>query len=179
MPEAVLTILKLCLLALLYLFFLRVLRAVWSEVREPAAAPAVTSSRRDARRARSAAPPAPPAPVSASPAATPARRSKGRGSRSAKAPRELVVMAPESLAGITAKLGDELTIGRGSDSTIVVEDSYVSQTHTRVTRRDGRFFVEDLGSTNGTYLNRERVTAPTIVHRGDHLQLGNVVVEIR
>ena len=40
MPEAVLTILKLCLLALLYLFFLRVLRAVWSEVREPAAAPA-------------------------------------------------------------------------------------------------------------------------------------------
>lgn len=192
MPEQVLTILKLCLLALLYLFFLRVLRAVWSEVREPAT-PSSGGLRQ--RRKVTKAPAAVPRPVTtngaavvtgavtgaATGAATAGSSGKrpSRVTRSGRAPRELVVVGPEHLAGASARLDAEVTIGRGRPATIVVDDSYVSQAHTRLTPRDGRVFVEDLGSTNGTYLNSRRVTAPAIVHRGDRLQVGNVMLEVR
>lgn len=73
----------------------------------------------------------------------------------------------------------DTTIGRADDCTLVIEDQYASQVHTRVFASDGSWCVEDLGSTNGTYVNRRKVTGPTVVHRGDRIQLGNVVVEVR
>jgi pSer/pThr/pTyr-binding forkhead associated (FHA) protein len=54
----------------------------------------------------------------------------------------------------------------------------VSQLHTRVFRRDGQFMVEDLGSTNGTYLNRQKVSGPMVMQRGDKLKVGNTVLEL-
>lgn len=189
MPEQVLTILKLCLLALVYLFFLRVLRAVWSEVQEPSALPG--AGKRTRRRApASGTPPRPPstakgaavgagAVAGVAGAAAGAPRRPGRNARGDRAPKEIVVVGPEHMAGASARLDAEVTIGRGGPATIVVDDSYVSQAHTRLTPRDGRCFVEDMGSTNGTYLNGRRVTAPAIVHRGDRLQLGNVLLEVR
>ncbi len=156
MPDSLLTILKLCFLALLYLFFLRVIRAVWAEMSgAPAAAPA-------------------PAP------APRAQRSWGGSSRSnGKAGGRLRVLEPADRKGQTYELADELTVGRAGGCQITLDDTYVSQLHARLFRRDGQLYVEDLGSTNGTYLNRKKVTAPIAIRKGDRLQIGKTVMELQ
>lgn len=165
MSEQLLTILKLCLLVLLYLFFLRVLRAVWAELRAPvatAAAPAAPAvSNRGARKAARA----------AGAAAVP--RSRGRGQ-----PKALRIVEPAAQKGRTFPLGDELTIGRAAGCSITLDDTYVSQIHTRVFSREAKIFVEDLGSTNGTYLNRAKVSGPMVMQKGDRLQVGSTVMEL-
>ena len=153
MPESLLTILKFCFLALLYLFLLRVVRAVWAEVAGP-------------RAAR-------PAPGAA--ASAPARR-RERGS--AKGVLRLRVVEPAAQRGRAYELADELTVGRAAGCQITLEDTYASQLHARVFRKDGQLFVEDLGSTNGTYLNRKKVTAPVPIRKGDRLQVGKTVMEL-
>jgi hypothetical protein len=152
-PESLLTILKFCFLALLYLFLLRVVRAVWAEVAGP-------------RAAR-------PAPGAA--ASAPARR-RERGS--AKGVLRLRVVEPAAQRGRAYELADELTVGRAAGCQITLEDTYASQLHARVFRKDGQLFVEDLGSTNGTYLNRKKVTAPVALRKGDRLQVGKTVMEL-
>jgi pSer/pThr/pTyr-binding forkhead associated (FHA) protein len=161
MSEQLLNILKLCLLALVYLFMLRVLRAVWAEV-TPRPADALTG-----RRARRAAVPAPAAPA-------PPRGRKGKGP-----PGELVALEPADPAGWRYPLGDEITVGRAAGCQVTVDDTYVSQLHARVFSRDGQVMVEDLGSTNGTYLNRSKVSGPMVMQKGDRLQIGNTVLEVR
>jgi pSer/pThr/pTyr-binding forkhead associated (FHA) protein len=161
MSEQLLNILKLCLLALVYLFMLRVLRAVWAEV-TPRPADALTG-----RRARRAAVPAPAAPA-------PPRGRKGKGP-----PVELVALEPADQAGRRYPLGDEITVGRAAGCQVTVDDTYVSQLHARVFTRDGQLMVEDLGSTNGTYLNRSKVSGPMVMQKGDRLQIGNTVLEVR
>jgi len=154
-PDSLLTILKFCFLAVLYLFFVRVLRAVWAEMREPAAAAAVVPA---------AAPAARPA------AAKQTWANKG-GSR-------LRVVEPAETRGQTYDLGDELTLGRAAGCQVTIEDTFVSQLHARLFRRDAQYFVEDLGSTNGTYLNRSKVAAPVAIRKGDRLQVGKTVLEL-
>ena len=61
---------------------------------------------------------------------------------------------------------------------MTIEDTYASQLHARVFQRDGTIFVEDIGSTNGTYLNRRKVTGPMVLQRGDKLQIGNTILEL-
>ena len=161
MSEQLLNILKLCLLALVYLFMLRVLRAVWAEV-TPRPADALTG-----RRARRAAAPVPAAPA-------PPRGRKGKGP-----PAELVAIEPADQAGRRYPLGDEITVGRAAGCQVTVDDTYVSQLHARVFSRDGQVMVEDLGSTNGTYLNRSKVSGPMVMQKGDRLQIGNTVLEVR
>ena len=73
--------------------------------------------------------------------------------------------------------GDTL-IGRSANCQVTLDDTYVSQLHARVFARDGQYLVEDLGSTNGTYLNRARVTGSMVMKRGDRLQVGNTVMEL-
>jgi pSer/pThr/pTyr-binding forkhead associated (FHA) protein len=58
------------------------------------------------------------------------------------------------------------------------EDTFISQLHARVFRRDGSLFVEDLGSTNGTFLNRKAVSAAVPLRKGDRLQVGKTVLEV-
>ena len=158
MPEQLLTILKFCLIALLFLFFLRVLRVVWTEVREPAGA---------------AASPARPA------ATAPPRPQKRRRTPRTPDPARLVTVAPPQSAGGQYPLAQEMTIGRAPGCTIVIEDGYVSSLHTRVFGRDGSWLVEDLGSTNGTYLNQRKVTGPSVLRVGDRITVGNVELEVR
>ena len=151
MPEPLLNVLKICLLVLLYLFFFRVLRAVWAEVNLAKAATAPpTGTRRTARRARS---------------------------RERKPPK-LTVLEPAEIAGQTYALGDELTVGRAAGCQITLDDTYASQVHARIFTRDDQLYVEDLGSTNGTYLNRRKVSAPMVVSRGDQIQIGSTVMEV-
>jgi hypothetical protein len=160
--EPLLNVLKLCLLALLYLFFFRVLRAVWAEI----AAPRTVVEPSGGRRGRRAATPAPPTPAPPS-----GRRRRGP-------PTALVVVDPVDQRGHRFPLGDELTVGRAAGCQVTVDDTYVSQLHARVFTRDGQVFVEDLGSTNGTYLNRTKVSGPMVMQRGDKLQVGNTVLEV-
>jgi len=153
MPEGLLTILKLFFLAMLYLFFFRVLRAVWAEV----SAPAVTAAAAAA------------APVRGGAARAPAGRTALR----------LKAVEPASERGKVYELGDELTVGRASGCQIALpDDTFVSQLHARIFRREGQIYVEDLGSTNGTFLNRKKVSAPQALRRGDRLQIGKTVLEL-
>jgi hypothetical protein len=198
--DSLLGILKWALLALLYLFFARVLWAVWSEVRQrPERAAAVrtvspvapeASAAPIAAAHRTASPmdptmPSPvpiapsPAPVAAATPITPASEStkripKGRRGKVGR----LVVTQPRHLKGTAYATADELTIGRASTSHInLAEDTYASQLHARVFRRDGGMWVEDLGSTNGTFVNGRRITTGTQLTVGDRLQVGNTILE--
>jgi hypothetical protein len=163
--EQLLFVLKLCLLALLYLFFFRVLRAVWAELRTPAVA------------GRPSAPASAPTVAAAAPAAKPSRRDERRARREHVL--QLVVVEPAEHSGRTYALGSEVTLGRAAGCQITLDDNYVSQLHARVFARDGRYLVEDLGSTNGTYLNRQKVSGPMAIDPGDRLQVGNTVLELR
>mgnify|MGYP005992122377 CR=1 FL=1 len=93
-------------------------------------------------------------------------------------PTQLIVRAPAEIAGQTYSLGDELSVGRAAGCEITVDDTYASQMHSRIFKRDEQHLVEDLGSTNGTYLNREKVSGPTALKRGDHVQVGSTVFEV-
>lgn len=156
MPEGLLTILKLCLLALLYLFFLRVIRAVWVELNGPGVG-----------RAKAAKP----AKTPAKPAGRSAKKAGGLGPR-------LVVVAPDPQRGRTYRLETDATLGRSQSCDITLEDTYMSQLHARVFRLDGQLYVEDLGSTNGTYLNRGKVVGRMLVKPGDQVQVGSTVLEL-
>ncbi|HEX9681913.1 MAG TPA: FHA domain-containing protein [Acidimicrobiales bacterium] len=166
MSDSLLTLLKLGVVALLYLFFFRVLRAVWVEVSGATPAPAGTRPGGGRR-------------------STPSRRSAtrsagtGRARGNVKGEPALVFVAPEHRSGETTNLTEEITIGRTAGCGITLDDGYVSNMHARLFRRDSAIYVEDLGSTNGTYVNRKRVTAPTILRRGDRLQVGDTVMELR
>jgi hypothetical protein len=153
--EPLLAVLRLCLLALLYLFFLRVLRAVWTEIRPPRPAVAVAPS---------------PAPA--------ARPRRPRGDDVPRRGPQMRIVEPEELQGHVFDLGEELTIGRAAGCQITLDDTFVSQLHARVFRREGQYLVEDLGSTNGTYLNRQKVTGPMVIRPGDELQIGNTIMEL-
>jgi hypothetical protein len=93
--------------------------------------------------------------------------------------REMVVVRSETLAGRRFPLGKPQVIGRSKDADIVVEDAYASEFHFRIGIQDGEVVVHDLGSTNGTYVNGRRLTAPTTVGRGDSVQIGKTVFEVR
>jgi pSer/pThr/pTyr-binding forkhead associated (FHA) protein len=157
-PDSLLTILKVIFLGLLYLFFLRVLRAVWTELREP-------------KMVHVAANPAGAAPPPAAPKAK-RRRQKSGAER-------LVVLEPTNRKGQIFDLGDELTVGRAAGCGVALpDDTFVSQLHARVFRHDGSLYVEDLGSTNGTFLNKKQVSAASPLRRGDRLQVGKTVLEL-
>jgi pSer/pThr/pTyr-binding forkhead associated (FHA) protein len=151
-PESLLTILKFCFLALLYLFFVRVVRAVWAEVTGPPVVAAAV----------------------AAPAAAPARKTQAVAKRVAG----LKIVEPAAQKGKTYDVGSELTVGRAAGCQIPLDDSYASQIHARVFQRHGQVFVEDLGSTNGTFLNRKKVDGTVPVRKGDRLQIGRTVMEL-
>ena len=155
MSEAVLTVLKFCFLALLYLFLYRVVRLTLRELR----APAVTADGPAAPRA----------------APAPARRER----RPARGGLRLRLVAPAGRKGETHAIDRELTVGRGAGCAIVLgDDTYVSQLHARLFQQNGEGYVEDLGSTNGTYVNGKAITGATRLRRGDQVQFGQTVAEI-
>ena len=84
------------------------------------------------------------------------------------------------LAGTRITLGEQpIMIGRANDSTLVLTDDYASTRHARLVNRDGDWYVEDLGSTNGTYLDRTKVTGPTLIPPGVPIRIGKTVLELR
>ena len=152
-------------IALIFLFFLRVIRAVWVEM-SPATIRKPRSQRRQERREERAA---------AGAAALAARRRE----RSRKRQLYLKVVQPPEHAGRTYDLDDELTIGRSPGCGVAMpEDIYTSTLHARLFRRNDQLWVEDLGSTNGTFVNSEQITQAVRLGKGDLLQIGSTVFEV-
>ena len=87
--------------------------------------------------------------------------------------------SPRGCAGARFDLSSpELTIGRATGCQVSLpDDTFASTLHARVFARDGRMYVEDLGSTNGTFLNGMRVAAPAVLQPGDQLQVGHTVLD--
>jgi hypothetical protein len=171
MNALTLTLIRLGFLAVLWLFVI----AAVGVVRTDLFGSAVQARRqRRQRRQRAAARPRqapPPRPASKSRSGRPAR---GRGG-----PRELLVTAGP-LAGTQIELADQqITVGRADDATLVLNDDYASTRHARLFPQDGQWIVEDLGSTNGTYLDRQKVTQPTPVQVGVPIRIGKTVLELR
>jgi hypothetical protein len=163
MNALTLTLIRLAFLAVLWLFVI----AAVGVVRTDLFGTSTTSSRRQARKQKARARPPQPA--------RPPRG--GRGPRSA--PQQLLVTAG-TLAGTSLGLADQqITIGRANDATLVLNDDYASTRHARLFPQDGQWIVEDLGSTNGTYLDRQKVTRPTPVPVGVPIRIGKTVLELR
>ena len=158
--NAVLRIMQWGVIALIFLFFLRVIRAVWVEM-SPATIRKPRSVRRQERRQeRVAAAPAAPKP-------------------SRKRQLYLKVVQPPEHAGRTYDLDDELTIGRSPGCGVAMpQDIYTSTLHARLFRRNDQLWVEDLGSTNGTFVNSEQITQAVRLGKGDLLQIGSTLFEV-
>jgi hypothetical protein len=150
----VLSVLKYAFLVLLYFFVYRALRTV------------VTLDLGGGRKARKA---------RKQGEARPPRSSNGRS----RVPTSVLVRTADGKKLGTYKLAEPLEIGRSEGSQIKLDDTYVSTNHARLFPRNGSWFVEDLGSTNGTYLNQQRVSSSSEVHPGDTLKVGKTVLELR
>jgi len=102
----------------------------------------------------------------------------GRGGRARTARQLLVTQGP--LTGTRISLDSRpILIGRADDSTLVLDDDYASTRHARIAQQGDDWYVEDLGSTNGTYLDRAKVTGPTRVPLGVPVRIGKTVIELR
>jgi hypothetical protein len=111
----------------------------------------------------------------------PARR-RGRSPSTPSGPRHasVLVVTEGGLAGTRIGLtGAPVLIGRANDSTLVLTDDYASTRHARISQQDGVWFVEDLGSTNGTYLGQHKLGGPTPLEVGVPIRIGRTVLELR
>ncbi|KNE80786.1 MULTISPECIES: FHA domain-containing protein FhaB/FipA [Streptomyces] len=172
MSELTLTVMRLGFLAVLWLFVIVAVQVIRSDL---------FGTRVTQRAARRGAEPGRAAPA-ARPPQPPRQQTGGRGGGRQRrgAPTKLVV-TEGTLTGTTVALqGQTISLGRAHDSTIVLDDDYASSRHARIyPDRDGQWIVEDLGSTNGTYLDRNRLTAPTPIPPGAPIRIGKTVIELR
>lgn len=161
MPEFVLTVARFGFLVLLWIFVFTVVGVI----------------RRDlfagSRASRIVAAPRGVGPAAVGGGGRPARAKRGRAARQ-------LVVTGGALQGTRITLGEvPITIGRAEDSTLVITDDYASARHARLVPRAGQWYVEDLGSTNGTYLDRGKVSAPTPVPLGVPIRIGRTSLELR
>jgi hypothetical protein len=144
-------------LAVLYLFLLWVARSALRDLRR--------SDHRAVAAAASAGAPAD---------ATGLYRADGGGfSRDGGEPRLVVERAPGHSPGMEYDIGEGAVLGRGDRAEIRLEDPFASGSHARLLRQGGIVVLEDLGSTNGTYLNDELVRGPQPLHPGDRVRIGD------
>ena len=170
MTALTLTLIRLAFLAVLWLFVIAAVGVVRTDLLGSSSS-ASAPSRRQARKQRQRQRQPRPRPQQ------PARPPRPRSQRSA--PQQLLVTAG-ALAGTSLGLADQqITIGRANDATLVLNDDYASTRHARLFPQDGQWVVEDLGSTNGTYLDRQKVTQPTPVPVGVPIRIGKTVMELR
>jgi pSer/pThr/pTyr-binding forkhead associated (FHA) protein len=146
----IIAVLKYAFIALVYFFVFRAIRSVAVEL----------SDRRAAKRG------------------TPrveVRAARSRG----KAPQVVVVKDDGGRKLQTLRLNGQLQIGRADACHIKLDDTYVSSFHARLFPKDGTWHVEDLGSTNGTYLNRQRINGSVELQAGDEVRVGKTTLELR
>ena len=162
MSELLLTLLRLGFLLLIWLLVVVTILVLRRDLRAP----------RDARPLVAA--PVPRSTTRPAKAPRPERASKVRSG-----PRQLVVVEGP-LTGTVIPLGTaDVTIGRAPSSTLVLDDDYASNNHSRLSLSNGTWIVSDLGSTNGTWVDRSRITSPTPLTVGHTLKVGRTVLELR
>ena len=160
MSELALTLVRLGFLTLLWAFVLITVLALRRDLRQPADARPAGRERRPARA------PKPPKPPKV------AKQQKVKGSK--------LVVIEGPLNGTIVPLGNvQITIGRAPDSTLVIDDDYASSRHARIYPSEGAWVVEDLGSTNGTWIDRTRITTPTVLPVGAPLRVGRTTLQIQ
>jgi pSer/pThr/pTyr-binding forkhead associated (FHA) protein len=149
--------LKFGFLAILYLFLLWVSR----------------SALKDLRRTSAATGPAPYAPLPVDATGIHSATSGGRSPDAELDPRLVVERAPGHVPGMEYEVGDGAIMGRGDQAEIRLEDPFASSRHARLVRQGAAVVLEDLGSTNGTYLNEELLSGPQPLHAGDRVRIGD------
>jgi hypothetical protein len=160
MNALTLTLIRVAFLAVLWLFVIAAVGVVRTDLFGPAVSSRQQRRQQKAQRAKAARP------------ARPARAARGT-------PQRLLVTGG-SLAGTSIGLADQqITIGRANDASLVLSDDYASSRHARLFPQNGQWIVEDLGSTNGTYLDRQKVTQPMPVPAGVPIRIGKTVLELR
>ncbi|TYK50473.1 FHA domain-containing protein FhaB/FipA [Actinomadura decatromicini] len=165
MSEFTLTLIKLAFLAVLWLFVIAAVGVIRADL---------FGSKAATRAANRASQPRPPKPRQQQPKPQRQPRSAQHG-----APTKLVVVQGERAGTVIDLTGVPITIGRANDATLVVTDDYASSRHARIYAQDGQWIVEDLGSTNGTYLGRTKVSQPMPVPPGVPVRIGKTVIELR
>ncbi len=158
MLEPVSVALQFGFLAVLYLFLLWVSRSGLRDLRRPI--------KGDGRASR--APAVAPSDATGMYAASQAGGGPGDGD-----PRLVVERAPGHTAGMEYDIGEGAVMGRGDQAEIRLEDPFASSRHARLVPQGGIVVIEDLGSTNGTYLNEELLSGPQPLHRGDRVRIGD------
>ena len=147
-----LSALKYGLFALLFLFIWRSMRWV---VRGLSVAEQAATAQRSGRRPRDTAPTLPPGPST------------------------LLVKGQSDAKPRTVRLSASMTIGRAPECELRVDDTYASQQHARLFAKNNSWFVEDLGSTNGTFVNDQKLAAPAMLQPGDKVRVGQTIMELR
>jgi len=100
------------------------------------------------------------------------RRKRKEGTR-------VLFVRSDSQRGQEVVVNDVLVMGRSVEADVVLDDPYASEFHLRLVAQESGLMLHDLGSTNGTYVNGRRVTAPTPMRKGDTIQVGKTVMEIK
>jgi pSer/pThr/pTyr-binding forkhead associated (FHA) protein len=160
MNALTLTLIRVAFLAVLWLFVIAAVGVVRTDMFGQALSGRQQRRRQKAQRARQQRPP--------------------RAGRAARGAPQRLLVTGGSLAGTSIGLADQqITIGRANDATLVLSDDYASSRHARLFPQNGQWIVEDLGSTNGTYLDRQKVTQPTPVPAGVPIRIGKTVLELR
>ena len=159
MSTLTLLLIRLAFLAILWLFVIAAVGVVRTDLFG-----ASRSSRKARRQLKAASRPARPP----------------RGARNNRGEPHRLLVTSGALAGTSLGLTDQqITVGRANDATLVLNDDYASSRHARLFPQDGQWIVEDLGSTNGTYIDRQKVTQPTPVPVGVPIRIGKTVLELR
>ena len=113
------------------------------------------------------------------PAGAPPVPAQPKAKSSGSAPRKLTVIEGE-LSGTVVPLGNSpITVGRAPDSTLSLSDDYASSRHARFFPSDGQWIVEDLGSTNGTWIEKTRITGPTVLRVGAKVRIGRTTLQLQ
>jgi hypothetical protein len=147
-----LSALKYGLFALLFLFIWRSMRWV---VRGLSVAESPAAAERGGRRGREPVPTLPPGPST------------------------LLVQGAGDAKPRTVRLAATMTVGRAPECELRLDDTYASSQHARLFARNDSWFVEDLGSTNGTFVNDQKLAAPAMLQPGDKVRVGQTVMELR
>lgn len=164
MTEFALTLLRLAFLGALWLFVIITVVALRRDLVQPREAR--PTSTRPVKPPKPAKPPKPPKPAKAT------RKTSTRG------PSLVVTEGP--LLNTVIPLGTaQITLGRAPDSTLVIDDDYASSRHARIYPSDGSWILEDLGSTNGTWIDRTRITSPTVLSPGASLRIGRTTLQLQ
>lgn len=161
MSELTLTAVRLGLLVLLWLFVFSIVGVIRSDLYGTRIVKRGADGRSTVR------------PTANTPAPAGGRDRRRRGLRS-------LVVVEGPLRGTSVPLrGAGILLGRNPECTLILDDDFASGRHARIYEQDGTWYVEDLGSTNGTYVSGRRLSEPVAVRDGSRLQIGTTVLELR